>query len=73
MMKAIAWPNMIKSRPDKKTKKKKKFMLCKRLESRPRSHIAWPNIILSSSLEIQSCDYLTKKYTSILWEKIHVS
>ena len=66
MMKAIAWPNMIKSRPDKKTKKKKKFMLCERPESRPRSHIAWPNIILSSSLEIQSCDYLTKKYTSIL-------
>ena len=24
MMKAIAWPNMIKFRPDKKTKKKKK-------------------------------------------------
>lgn len=24
MMKAIAWPNMIKFRPDKKTKEKKK-------------------------------------------------
>ena len=36
-------------------------MLCERPESRPRSHIAWPNIILSSSLEIQLCDYLTKK------------
>ena len=41
MMKAIAWPNMIKFRPDKKTKKKKKkkFMLCERPEFRPRSNI----------------------------------
>lgn len=28
MMKAIAWPNMIKFRPDKKTKDKKKKSLC---------------------------------------------
>ena len=39
MMKAIAWPHMIKFRPDKKTKKKKKFMLCERPELRPRSNI----------------------------------
>lgn len=41
MMKAIAWPNMIKFRPDKKTKekkKKKKSMLCERPEFRPRSN-----------------------------------
>ena len=29
MMKAIAWPNMIKSRPDKKTKKKKSLCFVK--------------------------------------------
>ena len=42
MMKAIAWPHMIKFRPDKKTKKKKKkFMLCERPELRPRSNIGY--------------------------------
>ena len=30
-------------------------------------------MFLDSFFKIQSCDYLTKKYTSISWEKIHMA